>query len=79
MYGTVFSSWQKKRDGLMLDIRVPANTTATIHLPAGKGASVTEGGKALSGIKGIKILTSSENEVVVEVGSGVYSFFISKH
>lgn len=78
MYGTVFSSWQKKQEGLMLDFRVPSNTTATIHLPAGKGASITEGGKALS-VKGIRILTSGENEVVVEVGSGAYSFFISKH
>jgi alpha-L-rhamnosidase len=79
MYGTVFSSWQKKREGLMLDIGIPANTTATIHLPAGKGASITESGKALSGVKGIRILTSLENEVVVEVGSGAYSFFISEH
>ena len=79
MHGTISSSWQKKQDGLMLEINVPANTTATIHLPVSKGALITEGGRTLSVVKGIKILTSTEVETVVEVGSGSFSFFISQH
>lgn len=78
MQGTIYSSWQKKQGGLSLEIRIPANTTATIQLPASKGAAITEGGKALSGVKGIKILPSNDDRAIVEVGSGTYTFFISE-
>jgi alpha-L-rhamnosidase len=78
MHGTITSSWQKKQDGLILEIKVPANTTATVHLPAGKGASITEGGKTVSANKGIKAVESAGNDAVFEVGSGSFSFFISK-
>jgi alpha-L-rhamnosidase len=79
MYGMLSSSWHKKQEGLALDIQVPANTRATIHLPVSKGALITEGGEKLSGVKGIKIVTSTETETVVEAGSGSFSFFISRN
>ena len=78
IHGTIASLWQKKQDGSILEIKVPAKTTATVQLPAGKGASITEGGKTVSGIKGIKVLESTENDAVFELGSGSFSFFISK-
>lgn len=78
IHGTIASSWQKKQDGLILEIKVPAKTTATVQLLAGKGALITEGGKTVSGIKGIKVLESTENDAVFELGSGSFSFFISK-
>jgi alpha-L-rhamnosidase len=78
LQGTIYSSWQKKQDGLSLEVKIPANTTATIHLPAINAASITEGGKVLSSVKGIRIIPSKDDQVIVEVGSGLYSFFISE-
>ena len=78
MHGTITSSWQKKQSGLMVEIKVPANTIATVHLPVSAGSLITEGGKTISEIKGIKFVESEANEVVFELGSGSYSFFIPK-
>jgi alpha-L-rhamnosidase len=78
MHGRISSSWQKKQNGLMLDIVVPVNTSATVHLPANKGASINEGGKLLSGAKEIKVIVIKEDVTIIEVGSGSYSFFISE-
>ncbi|HEC44717.1 MAG TPA: hypothetical protein ENI20_18020 [Bacteroides sp.] len=77
IHGTISSSWEKKQDGLNLKIRVPANTTATVYLPASPDAVITEGGKTLSRAKGIRILAREDDEAVFEVGSGSYSFLIS--
>jgi alpha-L-rhamnosidase len=78
LYGTITSSWKKKQGGLILEIKVPANTTATVHLPSNDGATIMEDGKKIANLKGIKVLESKGNNVVYEVGSGSFSFFISK-
>ncbi len=73
-YGTVGSSWKTSGSNVVLDVEIPANTTATIYIPSGSG-EVTEGGKAVSGSKEVKVVTSGDPRyVAVEVGSGKYSF-----
>lgn len=42
IHGTISSSWQKKSGGLILEIKVPANTTATVYLPTNSGEKVIE-------------------------------------
>jgi len=74
LHGYISSAWQKKPGGLNLEINIPANTTATVFIPAGPGASITEGGKPLLKASGIRLLTSDEKKTVVEVGAGSYSF-----
>ncbi|MCD6331922.1 MAG: family 78 glycoside hydrolase catalytic domain [Bacteroidales bacterium] len=77
IHGTISSSWKKKPGGLILEVKVPANTTATVHLPMSSGAVITESGKPVSQAKGIKFLASEDDEFVFEVQSGSYSFSIS--
>jgi alpha-L-rhamnosidase len=76
LYGTISSSWRRKPGGLIFEIKVPANTTATVHLPVKLGAVITESGKPLSMAKGIRSLKSEEDEVVFEMGSGSYSISV---
>ncbi len=38
-YGEVASSWRSTPDGFTLDVTVPANTTATVRIPAGDGSA----------------------------------------
>ena len=78
IHGTIASSWQKKSMGLLMEIKIPFNTTATIHLPAAKGATITEGGKPIPANKNIKGVPLDASDFIFEVGSGSYSFFISK-
>lgn len=42
-YGKVESSWKRKADEYVFDIKIPANTTAQIYLPNGEYHEVTSG------------------------------------
>ncbi len=72
--GRIVSNW--KRDGakLSMDITIPANTTATIHVPAKDAASVTESAKPTAEADGVKFLRMENNAAIYAVGSGNYQF-----
>lgn len=74
MHGRIVSNW--KRDGLTLTMQVaiPPNTTATVHVPSAKKADITESGKSTGKNKGLKFLRMENNAAVFEVGSGIYEF-----
>ncbi|KIC95183.1 alpha-L-rhamnosidase [Flavihumibacter solisilvae] len=77
-YGTVSGGWKKENDELQMTVEIPANTTAKIYIPAANAESVTESGKALSAIAGIKINGGEKGYVVIETGSGKYNFIVKK-
>ena len=72
--GRIVSNW--KRDGakLSMDITIPANTTATIHVPAKDAGSVTESAKPTAEADGVKFLRMENNAAIYAVGSGNYQF-----
>ena len=53
---------------------MPANTTATVWVPAKDAAAVTECGKKASEAKGVKFVSSEGGSAIFEVESGAYSF-----
>jgi hypothetical protein len=53
---------------------VPANTTATLYLPATSEKSVTEGGKPANAQQGIKFIEFRNGKAVFELQSGTYQF-----
>ena len=53
-YGTVRSGWTKSGDQLQFDFVIPANTTATLYIPAKEGAVIKESGKSLASVSGLK-------------------------
>jgi alpha-L-rhamnosidase len=72
-YGTVSSSWKTAKLGVTLDVEIPVNTTATIYIPY-SGNPVNEGGKAITASKDVKVVREEADFLVVDVGSGKYSF-----
>jgi alpha-L-rhamnosidase len=72
-YGTLSSSWKLENGKLMMDIEIPANTTATIFIPANNASSITESGKALNAT-GLKVKDATNGYVSLETGSGRYHF-----
>jgi len=72
--GLIASSWTTKDGAFTLDIKVPANTTATVYMPAASAASVQESGKPAAESEGVKLLRAEGGEVVFEVQSGKYRF-----
>jgi alpha-L-rhamnosidase len=72
--GRIASGWSKGEDGLRLNISVPANTVATVYVPAKDTASVREGGQTVERVAGVKFLRQAKGYAVFEVGSGEYVF-----
>lgn len=72
--GLIASSWSLTDGGLTLDITIPANTTATVYVPAANVAAVQESGKPAAQAEGVKLLRAKAGEAVFEVQSGVYRF-----
>jgi alpha-L-rhamnosidase len=77
-YGQISSSWKMAGSKLEMYIEVPANTYATVFIPAKNTNAVSENGVSLTGIKTIKITSPEGNDLVVELGSGKYRFIIDK-
>jgi alpha-L-rhamnosidase len=73
-YGTLSSGWKIENGKLLLNAEVPANTTATIYIPATAASDVLENGQPLSSAKDIQVVGKEKEYVVVKVGSGKYVF-----
>lgn len=72
--GRIESSWQSGPNGLRLAVRVPANTTALVHLPAAATGNVREDGRPLASRPDIVIERVVGGRVVVRIGGGEYRF-----
>ncbi|HWF15176.1 MAG TPA: family 78 glycoside hydrolase catalytic domain [Acidimicrobiales bacterium] len=72
--GPVAVAWQRAGRGITLDLTMPANMTAMVHLPATSAAHVREGGVAAHASPGVVVRSVGDGLAVLEVGSGSYRF-----
>ena len=73
-YGRIVSIWNKIGKSLKMEVTIPVNTTATVHVPAQDSAGVTESGNAIDKVEGVKLLRMENHAAVFAVGSGTYRF-----
>jgi alpha-L-rhamnosidase len=73
-YGRIVSNWKKDGDKLTMEVTIPANTMATVFVPAKDTAAVTESGKVAHEAGGMKFLRMENGAAVYGVGSGSYRF-----
>ena len=74
VFGEIVSTWRIENEKIQLNIRVPANTSATVKLAQAKISEVFEGETALSKSPDIKDIRQESNSVSLLVGSGDYRF-----
>jgi alpha-L-rhamnosidase len=72
--GMIMSAWSIEGDRFELEVTIPPNTKATVHIPAADGATVTEGDVPLEEAEGVEYLRASGQEAILAVGSGRYRF-----
>ena len=72
--GTIVSDWKLEGRKFTLNVAVPANTTATIYVPAGSADSVTEGGRPAANAHAVRFLRMDHGNAVFATGSGEYQF-----
>jgi alpha-L-rhamnosidase len=73
-YGKLHSGWKLENGKLTFDVEVPANTTATVYIPATNDSAVTLNGQPLTSVKEIKVVSTGKEYVEVNIGSGKYQF-----
>ena len=74
--GRIESRWAFKEGRFELDATIPANTTATIVLPAKAGAKVTESEQPVEKVEGIRVVGAAGDHTRLAVGSGRYRFAV---
>ena len=72
--GQIASDWKRDDKGLTLNVTIPANTTATVHVPASAAEAVQESGQPAQSAEGLKFLRMEAGYAVFEAGSGKYRF-----
>jgi len=74
IHGRIASAWKVEGGRLSLDVKIPANTTATVYLPARDAGSVTENGKPLAQAEGVRFMRKDGGRVVLGLEPGSYRF-----
>lgn len=77
-YGLIHSSWKDDKETFSLRIEIPANSSASIYLPANAPGQISESGIPLQEIKGMKFSAPVNGRIKVETGSGIYNFIVEK-
>ena len=73
-YGTIASGWERKDGKIFIDVKIPANTRATILLPCNDAEAIYEGGKTIIGNNTFSDIRKVDTGVQFETGSGIYKF-----
>lgn len=81
--GRIASAWQRRGDGLVLDVEIPANTRATVFVPMlghaqrdvfESGVPIVERGVPTSAEPMLDVRSVDARACVVQLGSGRYHF-----
>jgi len=78
LYGTLMSAWRLEGERFVLEVTVPANTSAEVTLWDTRLDRVQEGGLPLGSVAGVRGARQRGNDVLVDVGSGHYSFTVAR-
>jgi alpha-L-rhamnosidase len=70
MYGTILSGWTLEGETMTMEVEIPVNTSATIHIPGGP-AEILINGEVLEGSSFQQQCLNGS--VAVECGSGSYT------
>ena len=72
--GTIVSEWKRENGVFTLKITIPAETTATVFVPAKSADDVKESGTAANQSAGVRFLRQEKDCAVFAVDSGNYEF-----
>jgi len=72
--GIISTEWNLENENYSLKISIPANTTATVYVPAENEPVVKENGKSAAKSAGVRFLKYEGGYAIYFVGSGNYHF-----
>jgi alpha-L-rhamnosidase len=74
IHGPVATQWRAERGKLSVTVVIPANTTATVCLPAADAAAVSEGGRPVAEAEAVKVLPADGGQARLQIAAGEYRF-----
>ena len=74
MHGLINSNWKKNDKTFEWTISIPANTSATVYIPARSINDVMESGMKFSKAEGVQSAKWENGSAIVQIGSGEYKF-----
>ncbi len=74
IHGPIAVRWERAGERFTLKTTIPANTTATVFVPAREGAAITEGGAPVAQRSGITFLRREGDRMIYAIESGTYHF-----
>lgn len=75
-YGTIESRWKREGETVTMNVSIPANSTATIYVPAVDVKNVTVNGKPANTAPHVEYLKTEGGRVLLRVESGSYKIVI---
>ena len=72
--GRISTSWKRGHAGFTLDVSVPPNSTAEIHIPAAASVAVRVGGKPVEESSAVRLVSRDAVKAVLAAGPGAYRF-----
>ncbi len=75
--GRIECGWQVNEHETVYEVRVPPNTQATLYLPGAQKTRVSESGKPLADVPGLRIADEAHGQCIVVAGSGAYRFHVA--
>ena len=76
--GLISLEWKCNRGHFSLNLEIPANATATVHIPAEEESSVMESGRHAHDAEGVEFTGIERGRAVYQVASGRYKFVSRK-
>lgn len=73
-YGKVVSDIKRKGGLLEMNVTVPVGSHATVYIPVGENATVTENGSDIKQASGMEVTGFEDGYCKVKAGQGVYRF-----
>lgn len=72
--GPIAVRWDRDGDQFKVEVKIPANTTAKVYLPARDGSMIKEGEVPAAESEGVRSVGRDGDRAVFEIESGSYSF-----
>ncbi|HLF34781.1 MAG TPA: glycoside hydrolase family 78 protein [Cyclobacteriaceae bacterium] len=75
-YGTIRSAWEKTGEGLILNVSIPCNSSATMYFPGNDRTKIRLHGRPVIDGDNIRFIEDSGGEIMAYLASGDYAFTV---
>ena len=72
--GVVSTSWKKSVNGFEMNVEIPFNCSAMIHVPSVEGTNISENGIPIEENSDVEFVSNEVGYSVLKVSSGKYYF-----